>query len=382
MIKEQEIAKIKTEAQQQLQQCLRLVSVEAEPCHAYVAAKIGYELAFLATEDPSTDEGNKVVWLIKVIIKPNAQPRQLRQAISEARHAEQTKDEVNLFDSFPYYDTGRQYSIYVAPYISPEAAQICRDEGLGYLDLAGNCHIAFGGVHLHIEGKPNLDKEHRALKNLYSVKSSRILSLLLQGPLHGHKVQELADKAQVSLGLVSKVRKYLLDQELAIDTPDGILISQPDKILDDWSSADSFSERTETRDYSLLDTDTEHIARGLSEPLDQLQVKHAFTQWHAAYLRAPYTTPPIVSCYVEEFPDEELLKSSLGARRAEDGGGRLRLIRSKDYLGVTLGLQSTHDLPLVSDLQIYLDLQDAGLRADEQAEELRRDETFNGGWKK
>jgi len=347
MMKEQEIAKIKTEAQQRLQQCLRLVSVEAEPSHAYVAAKIGYELALLATENPTTDDRDKVVWLIKVIIKPNAQPRQLRQAISEARHAEQAKDEVNLFDSSFPYDKYKPYGIYVAPYISPEAAQICRDDGLGYLDFAGNCHIAFGGVHLHIEGKPNLHKERRVLKNLYSVKSSRILSLLLQGPLHGHKVQELADKAQVSLGLVSKVRKYLLDQELAIDTLDGILISQPDKILDDWCTADSFSDRTDTRDYSLLDTDTEHIALSLSEQLDQLQVKHTFTQWHAAYLRAPYTTPPIVSCYVEEFPDEELLKSSLGARRAEDGGGRLRLIRGKDYPGVTLGIQSAHDLPLV-----------------------------------
>jgi len=259
----------------------------------------------------------------------------------------------------------KQYSIYIAPYLSPEAAQICCDEGLGYLDFAENCHIAFGGVHLHIEGKPNLHKEQRTLKNLYSTKSSRILSLLLQGPLRGHKVQELANQAQVSLGLVSKLRKYLLDQELAIDTPDGILISQPDRLLDNWCVTDSFRDRAETRDYSLLDTDPEHIARSLSQHLDQAQTKHAFTQWYAAHLRAPYTTPPIVSCYVEEFPDEELLKKILGARRAEDAGGRLRLIRSKDYLGITLGIHSVNSLPLVSDLQ----------------DELRSVELFNGGWK-
>jgi len=157
------------------------------------------------------------------------------------------------------------------------------------------------------------------LKNLYATKTTRILRLLLQGPLHAHKVKALANAAQVSIGLVSKVRNHLLDQELAVGTVDGLLICQPDKILDDCGLADSFNERTETRDYSLLETDHELIANQLSTQLDKEHISHAYTQWYAGYLRAPYTIPPIVSCYVETFPDEAPFLKALGVRPAAHG---------------------------------------------------------------
>ena len=86
----------------------------------------------------------------------------------------------------------------------------------------------------------------------------------------------------------------------------------------------------------------------------------------------------MTTVYVEAFPDEALLSEALLARRV-DNGGRLRLVVPRDE-GVLNPLQTAHGLPLVSDVQLYLDLLRAGLRGDEAAAELRRWPDFAGGW--
>ena len=51
-------------------------------------------------------------------------------------------------------------------------------------------------------------------------------------------------------------------------------------------------------------------------------------------------------------------------------------------VGVFIGQQTVYGRPLVSDVQIFLDLLHTGnqLRANEAARELRDDPNFNGGW--
>lgn len=312
-------------------------------------------------------QGHEQEWELDALCLQHSQPRQLRNAIYAAKA--QSKGEPN------------PYLLIVSPYISEQSAALCKEEGVGFLDLSGNAYLSFGSVYVEIAGKPNKFKESRPLKSLFSEKSCRVLRVLLQGPLRAHKVKEVAKIAGVSLGLVSKVRKLLIDHEHARDTDDGIIITQPDKLLDAWLAADTFSERTEVREYSVLDCDVEHLSTTIEALLTSTPgIKIAYTQWYAGYLRKPYTVPPVVSLYVSDFIEEILLKTILHARRVKSGG-RLRLIRSKDYKGVTLGKQQVKGHTLVSDLQILLDLQGAGLRADEQAAELRADDTFNGGWK-
>lgn len=213
-------------------------------------------------------------WCVRTVIKAHAQPRHIQAAAWTLKRALQNQA-----------PDRKIYSIFAAPYVSPAAARICDEDGIGYLDLAGNCHLAFGPLHIHVEGKPNIHKEDRGLKTLHAPKATRLLRLLLQGPLVGHKVQELAGKAGVSLGLVSKVRTRLLDERLAEETPDGIRITKPDVVLDDWAAADRWKDRTTVREYSLLATDPAEIALKVHGLLGAK--RHAFTQWLGAFLRRP-----------------------------------------------------------------------------------------------
>lgn len=271
---------------------------------------------------------------------------------------------------------GPCYLVFAAPYISPEAAQICRKAGVGYFDFSGNCHLSFGSVHIHVEGKPNQYKPKREFGSLFSPKASCVLRILLQGPLRPWKVVELEKASGVSLGTISSVRGELLKQTWAEDTEHGLQITKPDAVLDAWVKEDDWSKRTTVREYSLLTKNQHEIADKLHRLLEP--GKHAFTQWFAALLRRPYTETSVVTLYLSTFLDEDLIKGELLGRRVESGGS-LRLVVPKDD-GVFIGGQTVNGLPLVSDLQIYLDLVDAGLRGDEAANELRNGKAFNGGW--
>ena len=70
------------------------------------------------------------------------QPRQIRETVTRLGELRA--------------ELGGAYPVAVAQYISPQGAAILKRNGLGYLDLSGNCHLAFGNVLIEKEGKPNL----------------------------------------------------------------------------------------------------------------------------------------------------------------------------------------------------------------------------------
>src|SRR4030042_2058196 len=71
------------------------------------------------------------------------------------------------------------YSIFMAPYISPQAAEICLKDGVGYIDFAGNSYLSFGQVYIEQTGRPNPFKTKRDLTSLYSPKAARVLRVLM-----------------------------------------------------------------------------------------------------------------------------------------------------------------------------------------------------------
>lgn len=304
-------------------------------------------------------------WEVQVVAKGTGFPKQVSGAAFELKRAAG-----NTLG-------GRKiYSVFAAPYISPEAAKVCREAGIGYLDLSGNCHLSFGSVHIHIEGKLNQYKPKREQGSLFSPKASRVLRVLLQGPLKSWKVIDLQQASGSSFGTISTVRQELLKQLWAEDSELGVKITKPDAVLDAWAKADSWKRRTTVREYSVLVQDKDEVARKLKELLQGQEF--AFTQWYGALLRRPNTVSDVLTLYVRDFAEDALLEKELLARQV-DGGGTLRLVEPKDE-GVFIGKHDLDGLPVVSDIQLYLDLIDAGMRGDEAARELRNWSEFSGGW--
>ena len=92
-------------------------------------------------------------------VKNSGQPRIAREAVNQIlRYKEKVPD---------------AYFVFIAPYISPKAAEICEAEGVGYLDLSGNCLLSFDKIFIQKENYPNLFKEKRDFKSLFATKSEK-----------------------------------------------------------------------------------------------------------------------------------------------------------------------------------------------------------------
>ena len=114
---------------------------------------------------------------------------------------------------------------------------MCREQAVGYLDLEGNARLAFDGVFMErlVSDKPSV--ERRELKSLFKPKSAQVLRTMLRDPNRAWRVTELAETTGVSLGHVSNVRVGLLDREWAQVSGEGLLLSEPDALLDAWRNA-------------------------------------------------------------------------------------------------------------------------------------------------
>jgi len=303
-------------------------------------------------------------WTVIVETKRIGQPREIRAAALQLeKYLSSLKGE-------------QKYGIIFTPYLSEESKAICDASGIGYIDLSGNSKLTFGRVYIETRSERNAFKNAKIAKSIFTPRSQRILRVLLQGPLKNWKVEPLAKEAGVSLGWVSAVRQQLIAHEWAVEEKSGFRIVDPNRVLDKWAEVDDWTSRTETRQYSSIHNDPIEIATRISN--SSLVSKCAFTQWFAAWLRHPYTIPPVVTAYVSDWPDELELEKSIKARRVQQGG-RIWLVKPRDE-GVFNPTQTIEGFNLVSDVQIYIDLNNAPQRGNEQAAELRQQPDFSGGW--
>ena len=149
-------------------------------------------------------------WTLVVEEKRLGQPREVRTAVMHLeRYLKQLPEDV------PHY------GLLLAPFISEESAKICREAGIGYADLAGNARLSFDHIFIETRSPDNPFREKRETRSLFAPRATRVLRVLLQGPLRPWKVTELAKSSQVSLGWVSAARQQLLAREWAAEEPDG-----------------------------------------------------------------------------------------------------------------------------------------------------------------
>ena len=164
-----------------------------------------------------------VNYALIIEVKPNGAPRFVRSAVYQLR------------DYVAHVDTDqRLIPMLVSPYLSPESRAICADHNVAYLDLCGNAHLAFDGVYIDraVADKPKA--ESRALRSIFNPKAAAILRVMLRDLDRAWRVIDLAEKANASLGHVSNVRKALLEREWIEKRADGVVLIQPDALLETW----------------------------------------------------------------------------------------------------------------------------------------------------
>ena len=72
------------------------------------------------------------------------------------------------------------YPVATAVYIGPQSARILANNGFGYVDLSGNCHLALENVLIQKEGKRNVRPSTRPLRSLFAPRATRVIRVLLE----------------------------------------------------------------------------------------------------------------------------------------------------------------------------------------------------------
>ena len=284
------------------------------------------------------------------------QPRQIRAAVtklSEIRRA-----------------MPAAYPVAASVYIGPQSARILRDNNLGYLDLSGNCYLAFEHVLIEKEGKRNVRPSTRPLRSLFAPRATRVVRVLLTEPSRAWRLEELAKAAAVSLGHSHNVVKRLEDLRwLERDEAQRIHLGKPADLLEAW--CESYTYRTnEIASYFVPERMTRRFMGDLARAATADGRRYAFTLIAGLALVAPQTRLGGLHCYLEGDPAP--IAASLGLHPAGEADGGVHLLAPYDP-GVFYGLLDKAGLKVVCLPQLYADLVRFERRGAEQAEHLRRE---------
>lgn len=291
---------------------------------------------------------------IIVEVKTSGQPRLAREAVNQL---------LRLRSEFP-----DAYGVFVAPYVSPESAEICRKDGIGYLDLAGNCRLSFDQVFISREGFRNRFTQRRDLRSLYAPKATRVLRVLLMSKSQWWRTQALADEAGVSLGQVANVKKNLRDREWVVERKEGFRLASPQSLLREW--ADNYTYRKNTvRDFYAMG-ETDQVEAAIARACRDLGIQYAFTGFSAARRVAPAVLGQRAMAYVGTI-SEALLKRA-GLKEVSSGANVSLLVPYDEEMYYMAS--EVDSMRTVCPVQLYLDLKGYKGRGDEAAEAVWQQE--------
>jgi hypothetical protein len=288
-------------------------------------------------------------------VRPVGQPRYVRDALTRLR---------GLREHLP-----GGYPVVVAPYVSPQSAALVRQNGAGYVDLSGNCYLAFDNVLIEKEGKPNTRPVSRPLKTLFAPRATRIVRALLVERDRHWRLEELGRAVSVSLGHAHNVVKRLEELDWIERGPEGrFRLREPGALLDAWREEYTYRTNAVAAFVSPAG-EKRRIMESLARQAGSLGLPYAFTLHAGASLVGPQVRVPTVHCYVGG--DAEPLARAVGLQHVE-GEGTAYLMTPYDQ-GVFYAPLTKGGLRVVSLPQLYVDLYHHERRGREQADKLRRD---------
>lgn len=255
----------------------------------------------------------------------------------------------------------QSYGIVMAPYISARSAEMCKQANIGYVDFSGNFWIAFDSFFLSQENMPNKFPVETSLTNLYAAKTERVLRVLLTYPYKTWKTKNLAEEADISMGMITHIRRRLEEEEWVKHKEVGFSLSNPQELLTDWVNHYDFLNHEQYDFYTmepLIDAETRVI-----ETCEKKNIISALTGFSAANYLAPMVKGQKSTIFINQ--DVLEVAREAGLKRV-NSGANVNLINPYDP-GVFWNRTKVQDLNTATPVQVYLDLMQMRGRGEEAA---------------
>jgi hypothetical protein len=294
---------------------------------------------------------SKQEYLLFFHIKSIGQPRYIHMAVNELKDILTGK--------------AKSYGIVGAPYLSEESAKICKESGVGFIDLGGNCFIQVNGIYIDIQGRPNPFPNTRPLKSFFTQKSSRVIRVLLCRAKKDWYVRDLAKEANVSIGQASNIKQKLMDHEFVkVGENKSFHLLNPGTLLEKWAQDYSFRQNKINQYYSF--DEVRDIEYKLANYCESQNIQYGFTLTSGAALIAPSLRYNRVFAYFTGAVED--IARQLDWKEVASGPN-ISLLQPYDE-GVLYGIQDVKGFKVVSDVQLYLDLINYKERGEEAAKFL------------
>ena len=286
--------------------------------------------------------------LILAEVKPNGQPRLVREAIA---------------DIVKYRETyANAYGLIIAPNITVQSARICKQEGIGYLDFSGNCLLNFDFVFVNKIGRSIAATTKRNFRSWYSPRAERVLRMLLNHPQRLWTIRELANEAHVTPNQALSIKAHLAHRHWLHDCKQGFRLTRPDLLLDEWS--ENYLPGRSTERLFFSSRSIVEIEAGLAGVCQEQVIPYALMGFSAAMRFDPMLHYDRVSAYV--LSDLSKVISALELTEASGGKANVSLWIPYDE-GVLRGAEQFDHARVTSPAQTYLDLINCNGRGEQAA---------------
>lgn len=264
--------------------------------------------------------------------------------------------------------TEHDYAVIIAPFISREGTEICRELGVGFIDLSGNCLFNLEGLYIERTGYPNKFKNPREIQSLFSPKSSRVIRCLLSDPARAWTLKGLAVETGVSIGLIHRIATALESNLFAKKDIRAFKLEDPARLLEAWRE-EYYRRAPKWARYVVGGGAVEGAMSKLDAAAIRCGIRYAISGPSGALLVFSDIPPTAVYLYVDALK-QEFLQEIEADRVSSEGNLLIRIVEQENEF---IGSREVKGLDVVSDLQLYLDLWAMGGRGQDAAEELRRE---------
>lgn len=255
--------------------------------------------------------------------------------------------------------------LFVSSRISQQLIDSQDIKGVHFYSPHGYSRIRFPGftyiVHAPIA---NESSRHGNAGSAFVGKGAVIPRFFFMEPERIWQQSELSLATGLTRSYVSIIIKRMLNAGYILPEGRGYRLQAPEQMLEDWSSVYRFDRYVWKQEYALAFRKLREGMDKLASLLSGRTSQFAMQGPCGAYLRCPYMEPATVTAYVSEP-----LNGITGLHPvAKDGNVVLYVPPNPGYFA---GKNHVEQLPVVSDIQLYLDLKKMPGRSGDQADYLR-----------